>query len=70
MALAVYSGPVNGTPLTPNATPGQFLAVTSLGSGSSGNSLLVRTESATLLVDCGVGVRRMARVLASQRLDV
>ena len=40
-----------------------MLAVTSLGSGSSGNALLVRTAGAVLLVDCGVGVRRLQRAL-------
>lgn len=37
--------------------------MTSLGSGSSGNALLVRTARAVLLVDCGVGVRRITRAL-------
>jgi phosphoribosyl 1,2-cyclic phosphodiesterase len=41
----------------------RLLAVTSLGSGSSGNALLVRTAGAVLLVDCGVGVRRLVRAL-------
>ena len=41
----------------------RLLAVTSLGSGSSGNALLVRTEGTVLLVDCGVGVRRLLRAL-------
>ncbi len=40
-----------------------LLAVTSLGSGSSGNALLLRTAGAVLLVDCGVGVRRLLRAL-------
>ena len=40
-----------------------MLAVTSLGSGSAGNALLVRTAGAVLLVDCGVGVRRLLRGL-------
>jgi phosphoribosyl 1,2-cyclic phosphodiesterase len=40
-----------------------LLAVTSLGSGSSGNALLLRTAGAVLLVDCGVGVRRLQRAL-------
>lgn len=56
--------------MSTNAATGQYLAVTSLGSGSSGNALLVRTESSTLLVDCGVGIRRMARLLAAHKLDV
>lgn len=37
--------------------------MTSLGSGSSGNALLVRTAGAVLLVDCGVGIRRITRAL-------
>ena len=41
------------------------VTVTSLGSGSSGNALLVQTPSATLLVDCGVGVRKMTSALAA-----
>jgi phosphoribosyl 1,2-cyclic phosphodiesterase len=40
-----------------------LLEVTSIGSGSSGNALLVRTASAVLLVDCGVGVRKITRAL-------
>jgi phosphoribosyl 1,2-cyclic phosphodiesterase len=40
-----------------------LLAVTSLGSGSAGNALLLRTAGAVLLVDCGVGVRRLLRAL-------
>jgi phosphoribosyl 1,2-cyclic phosphodiesterase len=44
--------------------------VTSLGSGSSGNALLVRTGGATLLVDCGVGVRGMTRHFVAAGLDI
>ena len=40
------------------------LEVTSLGSGSSGNALMVRTIDATILVDCGVGVKRMTRAFS------
>ena len=47
-----------------------MLAVTSLGSGSSGNALLVRTAGAILLVDCGIGVRRLQRALAAVGLTV
>ena len=47
-----------------------MLAVTSLGSGSSGNALLVRTAGAVLLVDCGVGVRRLQRALAAVGLTM
>jgi phosphoribosyl 1,2-cyclic phosphodiesterase len=38
-----------------------LLEVTSIGSGSSGNALLLRTAGAVLLVDCGVGIRRLLR---------
>lgn len=41
------------------------VTVTSLGSGSSGNALLVQTGSATVLVDCGVGVRKLTHALAT-----
>ena len=41
----------------------RLLSVTSLGSGSSGNALLLRTSGAVLLVDCGIGVRRLLRAL-------
>jgi phosphoribosyl 1,2-cyclic phosphodiesterase len=47
-----------------------LLAVTSLGSGSSGNALLVQTAGAVLLVDCGVGVRRLQRALAAIGLTI
>lgn len=40
-----------------------MLEVTSLGSGSSGNALLIRTDTVTLLADCGVGVRRLTPAL-------
>lgn len=40
------------------------VTVTSLGSGSSGNALLVQTRTATVLVDCGVGVRKLTNALA------
>ena len=48
----------------------KLLAVTSLGSGSSGNALLLRTAGAVLLVDCGVGVRRLLRALDSVGLSM
>lgn len=41
------------------------VTVTSLGSGSSGNALLVQTSTATVLVDCGIGVRKMTSALAT-----
>jgi phosphoribosyl 1,2-cyclic phosphodiesterase len=47
-----------------------LLAVTSFGSGSAGNALLVRTAGAVLLVDCGVGIRRLLRALSSVGLTL
>lgn len=47
-----------------------MLAVTSLGSGSAGNALLLRTAGTVLLVDCGIGVRRMLRALESVGLTM
>lgn len=47
-----------------------MLEVTSLGSGSSGNALLLRTAETVLLVDCGVGVRRLSRALDSFQLTL
>ena len=44
------------------------LEVTSLGSGSCGNAILVRTRNATLLIDCGVGIRRLSRSLLNHGL--
>lgn len=41
------------------------VTVTSLGSGSSGNALLVQTPTATVLVDCGIGVRKLTNALAA-----
>ncbi len=43
-----------------------LLEVTSLGSGSSGNALLIRTAETNLLVDCGVGVRRLSQALGAR----
>jgi phosphoribosyl 1,2-cyclic phosphodiesterase len=47
-----------------------LLAATSLGSGSAGNALLVRTAGAVLLVDCGIGIRRLLRALCSVGLTL
>lgn len=44
--------------------------VISLGSGSSGNTLLIRAGQSTLLVDCGVGIRRLAPALHKQGLEI
>jgi phosphoribosyl 1,2-cyclic phosphodiesterase len=47
-----------------------LLEVTSIGSGSSGNALLLRTVGAVLLVDCGVGIRRLVCALDRAGLGV
>ncbi len=39
--------------------------MTSFGSGSSGNALLVQTRTAAVLVDCGIGVRKLTNALAA-----
>lgn len=39
-------------------------AVHSLASGSSGNAILVKDDSAAILIDAGVGIRRLAASLA------
>jgi phosphoribosyl 1,2-cyclic phosphodiesterase len=44
------------------------LAVTSLGSGSSGNALLLRSSTSAILVDCGVSIRRLSQSLAAHAL--
>jgi phosphoribosyl 1,2-cyclic phosphodiesterase len=41
-----------------------------LGSGSSGNALLIRTKETTLLIDCGVGIRRLTSSLGALRLGL
>lgn len=46
-----------------------MLEVTSFGSGSSGNALLVRTPGAVLLVDCGVGARQLSKGLGPYGLS-
>ena len=47
-----------------------MLEVVSVGSGSCGNALLLRTATTTLLIDCGVGIRRLNGVLDSCGLHV
>lgn len=42
---------------------------TSLGSGSSGNALLVRSRACCLMVDCGFSLREVERRLASRGVD-
>ncbi len=46
------------------------MQVTSLGSGSSGNALLIQTVEATILIDCGVGVRRLSASLGALGLGL
>jgi phosphoribosyl 1,2-cyclic phosphodiesterase len=41
------------------------LEVTSLGSGSCGNAVLMRSSEATILIDCGVGVGPLTRGLSA-----
>jgi phosphoribosyl 1,2-cyclic phosphodiesterase len=48
------------SPITEN--PSSF-SVQSLGSGSSGNSFLIEYDNRVILVDCGIGVRTVQRVL-------
>jgi phosphoribosyl 1,2-cyclic phosphodiesterase len=55
---------VNASDFQPDPNPNS-VSVTSLGSGSSGNALLVQTPTATVLVDCGVGVRKLTHTLAA-----
>jgi phosphoribosyl 1,2-cyclic phosphodiesterase len=47
-----------------------LLEVVSIGSGSCGNALLICTGGATLLVDCGVGIRRLTAALDSWALQI
>lgn len=41
------------------------MRLTSLGSGSSGNAFLLQSQEATVLLDCGVGVRAINKALAA-----
>jgi phosphoribosyl 1,2-cyclic phosphodiesterase len=41
----------------------------SLGSGSAGNALLVRSGNACLMLDCGFGPRELERRIASRAMD-
>jgi len=47
------------------------VSVQSLGSGSSGNAFLIKTDGASILLDCGVGIRTIDRALRihDRRLD-
>lgn len=44
-------------------------SVQSLGSGSSGNAFIITTGTDTLLIDCGVGIRNMTKVLRERNID-
>lgn len=49
---------------TSSAAPrSHAISVQSLGSGSSGNAFVVTTESDTLLIDCGIGIRTLGKSL-------
>ena len=48
----------------------RHLTVQSLGSGSSGNAYIVKTQTTVILVDCGVGIRQITAALALHSLDV
>jgi phosphoribosyl 1,2-cyclic phosphodiesterase len=47
-----------------------LLEVVSIGSGSCGNALLIRTTATTMMVDCGVGIRRLRGALATAELGI
>lgn len=49
--------------LSPNTVTAQ-----SLGSGSSGNALVIRAGETTVLVDCGIGIRKLRAGLADHGL--
>lgn len=59
-------------PHMPQSTEVSPVIVTaqSLGSGSSGNTLLVTAGDTTLLVDCGVGIRSIRAALADRGRDL
>ena len=50
--------------------PRRRLTVQSLGSGSSGNAYIVKTQTTVILVDCGVGIRQITAALALHGVDV
>jgi phosphoribosyl 1,2-cyclic phosphodiesterase len=53
---------------TPFAIPSHKVSVQSLGSGSSGNAFLVTHGQETVLVDCGVGIRTIAKAFRERGL--
>jgi phosphoribosyl 1,2-cyclic phosphodiesterase len=55
-------------PIPPIAHPADTVIAQSLGSGSSGNALLIRAGGRSLLVDCGIGVRKLRSGLAGHEL--
>ena len=42
----------------------------SLASGSSGNAYLIQSGSTTVLIDCGIGIRELQRILTSWEITV
>ena len=48
----------------PASEPRRTLTVQSLGSGSSGNAYIVKTQTTVVLIDCGVGIRQITAALA------
>ena len=42
------------------------LEVHSIGSGSCGNAMLLKTQSSSLLIDAGVGIRRLTEALKNR----
>jgi phosphoribosyl 1,2-cyclic phosphodiesterase len=60
--MPTASGPI---PLQP--APTTTVSVQSLGSGSSGNAFLIEYGQASLLLDCGVGIRTISRALQQRQ---
>lgn len=58
----------HATPIDSSAPDG--ITVVSLGSGSSGNAVLVRSAAGALLVDCGVGIRTITAGLRGHGLGL
>ncbi len=49
--------------------PTQTVIAQSLGSGSSGNALIIRAGGRSILVDCGIGIRRLRAGLTEHGLE-
>lgn len=45
------------------------LEVHSIGSGSSGNAILLKTQSSSLLIDAGVGIRKLTEALKNRNVS-